>query len=165
MVLTRRLHRINELRLVQLDQAEQMAGGTAVPLDRIIEILARPLFESGSEAGNGSPHFLRLLGRSLVDPLPFMDELVTREFQPVTARFAQAIRRHLINLPPEEFLWRLSFVIGAMHHCLATLHGMKELTRGICRNHDHAGALRHFTQFAAAALTAPAGPKNGLGSA
>jgi len=161
MVLTRRLHRINALRLAQLDQAERVSGGAAVPLEQIIEIMARPLFECGNEAGDGSAHFLRLLGRSLVEPLPFMDELVTREFQPVTARFAQAIRRHLINLPPEEFLWRLSFVIGSMHHCLATLHGMKELTRGICRNHDHASALRHFIQFAGAALTAPAGPKTG----
>jgi hypothetical protein len=38
--------------------------------------------------------------------------------------------------------------MGAMHHTLATLHQMSELTRGICRNDDHESALRRFLEFA-----------------
>jgi hypothetical protein len=94
-----------------------------------------------------------------------MDELLAQEFQPVMARFGQAMRRHVPTLSPEEFLWRLSFVIGAMHHTLATLHRMKDLTRGICRNHDHAGALPRFIQFAVTTLTAPAATGVPAGSA
>ena len=78
-------------------------------------------------------YFARILGRSLTEPLPFLEELLAKEYHPVMARFGQALRGHP-NLTPEYFLWRLSFLIGAMHHALATLHRMKDLTRGICRN-------------------------------
>lgn len=117
--------------------------------------MAGPLFGLAADTTGGGRHFARLLGRSLTDPLPFMEELLAREFQPATARFGQAVRRHVPNLAPEDFLWRLSFVIGAMHHTLATLHCMGELTRDICRNDDPAGALRRFIPFAVAAFSAP----------
>jgi AcrR family transcriptional regulator len=155
-ILTRRLRQINELRLARLDEAERQAGDKAVPLELILEIMARPFFEGGSDASGAGTHFPRMLGRTLLEPLPFTQELIAREFQPATARFAQALRRHLIHLTPEEFLWRMSFVIGALHHSLATLHRMKELTRGICRDNDQAGACRRFVQFATAALAVPA---------
>jgi AcrR family transcriptional regulator len=158
MVVTRRLRPLNEARLAELEQAEQQTEGRAVPLARIIDIMIRPLFELSAAKNGAGRHFARILGRSLTDPLPFTDELLAREFQPVMARFGQALRRQVPNLAPEDFLWRLGFVVGALHHTLATLHCMKDLTRGICRNHDHAGALRRFIPFAAAVFTAPAAP-------
>ena len=101
---------------------------------------------------------MRILGRCLVEPLPFMEAIISAELQPVMARFAQALRRHAPHLTPEEYLWRFSFVIGTMHHTLATLHCMKARTRGLCRDHDHAAALQRFIQFAAATLIAPVKP-------
>jgi len=64
------------------------------------------------------------------------------------SRFGQALRRHAPALSPEDFLWRLSFVVGAMLHALATLHRMKDLTRGICRDNDQAAARARFVEFA-----------------
>jgi AcrR family transcriptional regulator len=157
LILGRRLRPINESRLAALEQAELQAGGQPVPLARIIELMARPFFKLAADQSGGGHHFARLFGRSLSEPLPFMDEFLAQEFQPAMARFGQALRRHAPNLTPEEFLWRLGFVIGAMHHTLATLHRMKDLTRGICRNHDHAGALQRFIPFAAAAFSPSAG--------
>ena len=154
LVLSRRLRTINETRLSLLAQAEQEAKGQPVPMTRILEILSRPLFELCADSRSGGRYFARILGRSLVEPLPFMDAILAREFQPVMARFTQALRRHVPNLSPEEFLWRLGFVIGAMHHTLATMHCMKDLTHGICRNHDHAGAGPRFIHFAAMTLSA-----------
>lgn len=158
LIMGRRLRPINESRLAALEQAEQQAGGQPVPLVRIIEIMASPFFELSADQSGGGHYFARIFGRSLTEPLPFMEEYLAREFQPAMARFGQALRRHAPNLTPEEFLWRLALVIGAMHHTLATLHRMKDLTRGFCRNHDHAGALQRFIPFAAAAFTQPAGP-------
>lgn len=150
----RRLRPINEARLAMLGQAGQSAGAGPVPLEVIIDLLARPLFELGQDTATGGHFSVRLLGRCLSEPQPFMTALMSEEFHPVMARFAQAIRRHVPTLSPEEFLWRFSFVVGAMHHTLTTLHCMKELTQGICRNDDHEGALRRFTQFAVAAFLA-----------
>jgi AcrR family transcriptional regulator len=157
-VLIRRLRPINKSRLEALTQAEQEAAGQLVRLDQIIDIMARPFFELAADATQGGRCFARLLGRSLVEPLPCVEDILIVDLQPVMARFAQAVRRHVPHLSPEEFFWRFSFVIGAMHHTLATLHCMKERTRGICHNHDHTGALQRFTLCAVAVFTAPAGP-------
>jgi AcrR family transcriptional regulator len=150
-ILRRRLQPLNRLRLARLDDAEQEAGGGPVPLERLIESLAGPLFELHLDA-NGGRHIARLLGRSMAEPLPFMEKFLAGEMQPVLARFAQAIRRHQPTLPPEDFLWRFSFVIGALHHSLGTLHRMNALTRGLCRDDDHAGALARFVPWAVRAL-------------
>jgi AcrR family transcriptional regulator len=151
-VVRRRLLPINRARLLALTAAEGEAGSTPVPLERLIEILARPLFELCADE-TGGRFGARLAGRCLIEPLPFMEKFLAEELQPVLARFAQAIRRHSPALSPEEFLWRFSFVIGALQHTLATLHQMKGLTRGICRDDDYAGALRRFVQSATAVFS------------
>ena len=146
-VIMRRIEPMNQVRLAKLNQAEELAGDNPVPLAVILEIMARPLFELCDGVDKGEISIARIIGRSMADPLPIMDEIVTRQFQPTMARFGQAIRRHVPALSPEDFLWRLSFVVGALHHTLATMHRMNELTRGICRNNDREGALRRFIQF------------------
>lgn len=151
-ILRRRIQPINQRRLAMLEEAEQQAGGQPVPLVTLIEILAGPLFALYAESDENSRHGARLVGRALVEPLPFTDPFLAGEFQPCLARFGQALRRHAPALTPEDFLWRFSFVIGALQHALATLHRMKDLTRGICRDNDHAAALPRFVQFATGAF-------------
>lgn len=156
-IIRHRLQPLNESRLKALTEAEQQAAGALVPLEVLVDIMARPLFELYADADHGGRNAARLIGRSLVEPLPFMTKLLDAEFQPVMSRFGQALRRHAPALSPEDFLWRLSFVVGAMLHALATLHRMKELTRGICRDNDQAAARTRFVQFAVQVLGAPAG--------
>lgn len=147
-ILRRRIRPINQRRLAMLAEAEQQAGDQPVPLAKLMEILAGPLFELYAEADENGRHGARLVGRALVEPLAFMESYLAGEYQPWLARFGQALRRHAPALTPEDFLWRFSFVIGALQHALATLHRMKNLTRGICRDNDHAAALPRFVQFA-----------------
>jgi AcrR family transcriptional regulator len=152
-VVGRRFRSINADRLVKLQNAERAAGRAPVPLAEIIELMVRPAFELGTV---NEGHGMRIIGRSWTEPLPFMEEILSKEFQPMMTRFGQAVRRHVPNLTPEDFLWRLSFVVGAMQHTLATMHRMKDLTCGICRSDDHEGALRRFIQFAVVTFTTPA---------
>lgn len=147
-ILRRRIQPIDQVRLARLDEAEQQAGDQPVPLGTLMEILAGPLFELYAGSDENGRHGARLLGRALVEPLPFTEAFLTGEFQPWLARFGQALRRHVPALTPEDFLWRFSFVVGALQHTLATLHRMKGLTRGICRDNDHTAALSRFIQFA-----------------
>ena len=146
-VIMRRMEPINHSRLAKLNRAEEVAGDKPVPLAVIMEIMARPFFELCDGTNRGGLSIVRIVGRSMAEPLPFMHDLITSQFQPTMTRFGQAIRRHVPTLSPEDFLWRLSFVVGAMYHTLATMHRMNELTRGICRNNDLEGALRRFIQF------------------
>ncbi len=148
-ILTQRLKQINRRRLDMLAEAESRAGAGPVSLTDIIDALARPLFVSCETYSAASA---RLLGRLLTERQPFTDDLLRTEFQPVMTRFGQAVRRHTPSLSPADFLWRFSFVIGALHHAVATLPNMKNLTNGICRSDDAETALSNFTEFSTRAL-------------
>ena len=159
-MISRRLGACNNSRLALLEKAEGAAGDTPVPLELIFEALAGPMFALGLYQAEGSHHGGRLLGRALTEPQSFMAGLIAQEIQPVMARFAQAVRRHVPALSPEEFLWHFSFIVGALHHSLATLHTMKALTRGICGDHDGTTALGCYVKFAAATFSSlPTGAK------
>jgi AcrR family transcriptional regulator len=143
-----RLREINQARLGELVQAEARAGGAPVALREIIEIMSRPLFLPGDMSAAYNSSSRRLLGRVFIEPLPFMADILAAELQPTMTRFGQSIRRHVPSLSPPDFLWRLSLVVGAMHHALATMHDMKKLTNGICRNDDGEAAFKNFAEFA-----------------
>lgn len=149
-IIRRHLQPLNRERLLRLAEAERAADPGPVPVATLIEIMAGPLFALG--ANNGAPA-ARLVGRALLEPLPFMEPLLAAELEPALARFGQALRRHTPALSPEEFLWRYSMIVGAAHHSLATMHRMKGLTRGICRDHDPAAALRTLVHLAGHAFT------------
>jgi len=153
-VISNQLRPINQVRLVGLANALKYSGDKPIPLSLLVDIYARPLFDLCVDDPNGLA-MIRLLGRSMIEPLPFVDKLLAEELHPVTAQFAQAIRRHVHRLTPEGFMWRVSFVVGAMHHTLATMHRMRDLTRGLCRDNDAETALRQFVQLATATLSAP----------
>lgn len=157
-IVRHRIQPLNQIRLARLTEAEREIPDKPVPRDVLIEIMARPLFELYAEGDNPGRYSARLIGRALVEPLPFMERFLAEEFQPTLARFGQALRRHSPALSPEDFLWRFGFVIGAMQHTLATLHQMAKLTRGICRDNDHAAALPRFIRFAASAFDDPREP-------
>lgn len=157
-VVSRRMKPIDDIRLENLNRAEVEAGEKPVALALIVEIMARPLFELGKDTLRAGDQAAKLIGRSLSEPLPFRETHLIKSFQPTMARFGQALRRHAVALSPEDFLWRLSFVVGAMHHTLATMHRMKVLTRGICRDDDFEGALERFVSFAVVCLQSPARP-------
>lgn len=151
-IITHRLRAINTTRLEGLIEAEARLSGAPVPLDEIIGIMARPLFQTFTEPTLYNGASRRLLGRILIEPLPFSSEILANEVQPVMTRFGQAIRRHVPSLAPQDFIWRFSLVVGAMHHAMATLHDMKARTNGVCRNDDPEAALRNFIAFAVQAF-------------
>ena len=151
-IFTHRLRAINTTRLAELSEAESRHSDATVPLEEIFRIMACPLFQVGNDPAAYNAASRRLLGRILVEPLPFSSEILTTELQPVMTRFGQAIRRHVPSLSPQDFIWRFSLVVGAMHHAMATLHDMKSRTNGVCRNDDQEAALRNFIVFAVQAF-------------
>ncbi len=149
-ILTYRLRQLKQARLDQLAAAEARAASTPVPVDELMRILAAPLLLPDPCGAAGR----RLLGRALVEPLPHTAPILAAEFQPAMTRWGQALRRHAPAMAPADFLWQLSFVVGALHHAAAALHDMKTRTSGICANDDASGALGNFCEFAAAAFAA-----------
>lgn len=149
-ILTFRLREINGRRLDLLNAAGVRAGENPIPLADIINALAQPLFLPDANQGKAG---CQLLGRILTERQGFTDGLIQSEFQPVMTRFGQAIRRHMPSMPPADFLWRFSFVIGAMHHALVTMPDMARLTEGLCGSDDAELAVANFRTFAVKALS------------
>jgi AcrR family transcriptional regulator len=154
-LLRMRLGPINRDRIEKLTRSQQAHLNALVPIESIIDFFARPLFQLCADTAHGGHHFARIIGQSITLSLPFVTDLLASDLHPVTTRFAQAIRRHVPHLTPEDFMWRLNFVVGALHHTLATAYRMKELTRGICHGDDPNEMLQRFIPFAVTSLTAP----------
>jgi AcrR family transcriptional regulator len=149
-ILTRRLQQTNERRLELLEMAEAQHATALIPLKEIFDALARPLLLPEQSPG---PAGARLIGRILSDRQAFTDELLRQEFQPALNRFGQSLRRHVPGLPPSDFLWQFSFVVGALHHVLITLPDMPRYTSGLCQAGNGEIALRNFTFFACKAFS------------
>jgi len=150
------LRPLNKIRLQRLDRSAELAGNHPVPLELVIEIFAAPLFEICGSSTPLNACAAKLIGGSMFEPLPFIQESILMEQQAFTTRFAQAIRLHARRISASEFMWRLSFVVGALHHTLATMHRMEEMTQGLCKNNDAGQTTAHFVQFAVNTIHAPA---------
>jgi AcrR family transcriptional regulator len=152
-ILRYRLKQLNRARLAKLAEAEARAAGEPVAMATLADVLARPLLLPDFPGAPGAAG-RRLLGRLLLEPLPFTAPILAAEFQPAMTRWGQAVRRRVPAMAPAEFLWQLSFVVGALHHTAAALHDMKARTSGICADDDATGALEKFCEFAAASFAA-----------
>lgn len=149
------LRPLNKIRLQRLDRAVELAGDHPVPLELVVEIFAAPLFEICGSSTPLNASAARLIGRSVSEPLPFIQEFLSTEQQAFTTRFAQAIRLHARRISASEFMWRLNFVVGALHHTLTSMHRMEAMTRGLCKNNDVGQTTTHFVQFAVNTIRGP----------
>ena len=111
-VVMRKAGPVNAERLALLDRYEAEAGSGPLAAEKVLEAFLAPVF-SGADR---SPQFVRLMGRMYGEGL--MTMIVGRHFQPVVNRFIDAFRRALPDLPDEELLWRIHFMIGTMAHAL-----------------------------------------------
>ena len=103
--------------------------------------------------------FLRLLGRTLTEPAPFIREFFSGEYQQVIDRYKAALARALPEVPNEEIVWRLQFMLGAMSYAIAGTDVLRVLGGGALAN-DNSGdfALRlrdRLMPFLLAGLRAP----------
>jgi AcrR family transcriptional regulator len=111
-VVLRKATPVNEARLARLDSVEAEVGSGPLVVEKVLECLLIPTAEMAS----GNPEFVRLMGRMLTEGM--MPRIVERHFQATGVRFVEALRRAIPNLPQEELLWRVHFMIGAMAHTM-----------------------------------------------
>jgi len=149
-----RLRQINRERLTLLEGLESLAPANRHPaLIETIAALARPLFLPSAETG---PYAPRLVSRLFLDRAEGVDLIIQEEVAPVLSRFGQACRRQAMALPPEDFMWRFSQMVGALHHAVLLLPDMATLTRDLCRPENADRALANFCVGAAQGFQTPA---------
>jgi AcrR family transcriptional regulator len=137
---------VNQQRMARLDQVEADAAGGRPPVEKVLEAFMQPM----SESADRNPQFVRLMGRIHAEGL--MPTILQRHFQPIIARFLGAMRKALPELPEQEFLWRMHFMVGAMAH---TMLGSPDYTRVAVGPSDFQSRIARLVVFLSGGFRAP----------
>jgi AcrR family transcriptional regulator len=113
-VVVRKAAPVNEARLARLERVEAEAGSGRLEVERVLESFLIPTAEMASR----SPEFVRLMGRMHAEGM--MPRIVEKHFQATVVRFVSALRRAIPELPQEELMWRVHFMVGAMAHAMCS---------------------------------------------
>ena len=101
---------VNTERLRLLKDAETQAGGKPVSVEKIVECMIRPPFESGLE----HPAFHKFLARNLLMPPPFIHAAIEKELLPGVEVFIETLKRARPDVPEDLLHLRSMFAMGAL---------------------------------------------------
>ena len=145
-LILRKASPVNEQRIALLDRAVAQAGSGPLAVEKVLEAFMGPM----SSAAEQNPQFVRVMGRLHAEGL--LPTVVQRHFQPVIVRFRTAMQRALPELPEQEFLWRLHFMIGAMAH---TMCGSPDFTGVAIGSGDFRNRIDRLVAFLSGGFRAP----------
>jgi AcrR family transcriptional regulator len=146
-VVARKVTPVNEARLARLERVEVLAGNDRPDVEKVLEAFLLPT----AEAASRSPEFVRLMGRMHAEGL--MPRIAERHFQATGRRFVSALRRALPELPQEELMWRVHFMVGAMAHTMCRPPMFPLAPEGAA---DLEPRMRLLVRFLGAGFRAPA---------
>jgi AcrR family transcriptional regulator len=152
LVTTRHLEPVLEERLARLEHVEKKWSGKMIPLEEVLEALARPLVGPGRRSTLTGPPYRKLLGRVFSLHPDAYPAGLAQQLQQAAARFTRALGKCLPTVPAEELVWRMHFTTGAMVHLLLfeELPPHAGKTDGVGTGIE--AALGRFIRFAAAGL-------------
>lgn len=154
-VFARRVDRINEERLTQLEASEATAGPDGPTLEAVLEAFLGPPVRYTVPEEEGWHHFMVLVGRLNAASGEAFDAMKD-VFREVRARFFPALQRAVPGLADAELAWRIHFLIGSMCTLVADPSRIEAFSMGACRGDDPEETLRQLVAFAAGGLRAPA---------
>jgi AcrR family transcriptional regulator len=137
-VVLRRAGPVNEARIAMLDRIEAATGDGPPAVERVLEAFLLPT----AEAASRHPQFVRLMGRMLAEGM--MPGLLQKHFQVAAGRFLGVLRKALPDLPADELLWRVHFMVGAMAH---TMCGAPEFPEMIAEPADFRTRMERLVTF------------------
>ncbi len=150
-VIARHLGPLNAERLRLLDQAEKDGG----ELSSLVRSFVGPVVRFGQHLPDRGRHFAQLCGRAMTQPEPVLRELMIGELGEAIRRFKAAFGRALPQLPREELMWRIQFMVGAMAHTMASVELIDAIHDGFLDTRDVEGIVDRMTRFVCAGLAAP----------
>jgi AcrR family transcriptional regulator len=121
-VFERRIGPLNRERLRMLDRLESEAGSAGPSLEDVLRAFLEPAIRLVTDPDRGGSKFMKLMGRGHSESSDFFRDMISKHFLEVFLRFEKVFRRILPDLPVQEFVWRMHFVVGAMAHTMA--HGL-----------------------------------------
>jgi len=152
-LILRKAASVNEKRLELLGRYEAEAGGGPVPIPHVLAAFFEPMIEVGGR----NPQFVKLMGRMQSEGL--IPAIVAKHFHPTFARFLQALRYSLPQLPEPELRSRLQFMIGAMSHAVCAERQVPMEVGATAEVPDFRTTMRRLMAFLSGGLQAPATPE------
>jgi AcrR family transcriptional regulator len=111
-VLARKAAPVNKERLRLLDELEKKHAGKTLPVEGVIEAFIAPVIRM--QHGKNDRLFPQLMGRTLNEADEKMYQMVHRIFGEVITRFVRAFRLAVPDIPQDELISRIHFMIGVM---------------------------------------------------
>ena len=146
-VVARKAAPVNEARLAWLERVEAEAGNGPLEVEKVLESFFLPTVEVAIR----NPGFVRLMGQMLAEGM--MPRIVEKHFQATGLRFVGALRRAVPELPQEELMWRVHFMVGAMAHTMCRAPIFPELAGDVANMEPR---LKRLVTFLAAGFRAAA---------
>src|SRR5208283_3415016 len=141
----RRFRPMNEERLRLLRDAETPAGGKPLSVEKIVECMIRPPFESGME----HPAFHKFLARNLLMPPPFIHAAIEKELAPGVEIFIAVLQRALPDIPEDLLHLRSMFAMGAL--LMFSIHASE--MPGMKNAKSREAVLREMISYVTAGMT------------
>lgn len=149
-LIQRRIKPLNQQRLELLDQYENRLGIGRVPVENALYGLIAPVIRMSFEA----PDFLKIAGQIVSHPDEETYMIFISNFQPVFAKFREAVSETLSHISEEDLMWRMHFITGAMVHTCTNHHVLTLLSHGVCILKDQEEIIEKLITFCAAGLKA-----------
>jgi AcrR family transcriptional regulator len=137
---------VNVDRMTRLESSLAAAGGKPLAVEEILEALLRPM----ATVASANEQFVRLMGRLFSEGL--MPHIVQKHFRHVMARFVTELSRTLPQLPEQELMWRVHFMMGALSH---TMCGSPEFLQILGLNSGFDDRMDRLKRFLTAGMQAP----------
>lgn len=138
-----------------LDDLERRYQGQTIPLEELLETMARSVLDVPAER-NSLKVFMRLLGLAYSQAQGHLRRYIQEEYGSVFTRFTELIRQATPELPDAERFWRLHFMLGSVIFTLSGLDALRDIAEKDYDEHVTVRDLvRRLRPVVVAAMQAP----------
>ncbi|WP_043526320.1 TetR/AcrR family transcriptional regulator [Litchfieldella xinjiangensis] len=109
-----------------LDGLEAEYGNEVIPLEILLETMARCVLEVPAER-NSLKVFMKLLGLAYSQAQGHLRRYIQEHYGSVFTRFTGLVRRATPELPDAERFWRLHFMLGTVIFTLSGLDALRDI--------------------------------------
>lgn len=138
-----------------LDDLEKRYAGDVIPLEELLEAMARTVLEVPAER-NSLKVFMRLLGLAYSQAQGHLRRYIQDHYGSVFTRFTALVRQATPQLPDAERFWRLHFMLGTVIFTLSGLDALRDIAEQDYDDHVSVRELiRRLRPVVVAAMNAP----------
>lgn len=109
-----------------LDELEAHHAGRPIPLEVLLDALARTVLDVPAER-NSLRTFMRLLGLAYTQAQGHLRSYIQQQYGDVFSRFTELVRLATPDLPDAERFWRLHFMLGTVIFTLSGLDALRDI--------------------------------------